>query len=64
MSTLISANGPLREKFELDTILTDVTSIESCRSTELPAIHLEVESSGLDLSPIFPIVAESSEDSN
>jgi hypothetical protein len=64
MSTLMSANGPLLEKFGLDTIHTDVLSIESCRSTELPAIHLDVEPSGLCLSSIFPIVTETSEESN
>jgi hypothetical protein len=31
MSTLMSANGPLLEKFGLDTIHTDVLSFESCR---------------------------------
>ena len=45
-------------------IHTKIPSIASFRLTELPAIHLEVAPSRKRLSPIFLVVAESSEDSN
>lgn len=63
MSTPIAdCIGPLYEKFDLDAIHTDVLSIESCYSTEPPTNHLEAPSRQR-LSPIFLIVAESTEDS-